>query len=141
MGVHVSNAIQAYQKHMSLIKFIFNYNCQSLDLMSVKSCVGIFIFFYFSEYGKPGPVYMQKKYCLQKKQKKYFLFIDCTELNWGGKDANGLCVYIFFKNMGVYLGVIGKLHNYEGLIYIFTGGFLNGTPNIFNKSYYHFWYK
>ena len=133
MGVHVSNAIQAYQKHMSLIKFIFNYNCQSLDLMSEKSCVGIFIFFYFSEYGKPGPVYMQKKYCLQKKQKKYFLFIDCTELNWGGKDANGLCVSIFFKNMAWYLGVIWKVYYDECLIYIFTCEVLNGTSNMFNK--------
>ena len=43
--------------------------------------------------------------------------------------------------MGWYLGVIGKLHNDEYLIYIFTGEFLNGTPKIFNKLQYHFWYK
>ena len=43
--------------------------------------------------------------------------------------------------MGWYLGVIGKLHNDECLIYIFTGEVLNGTPNIFNRSHYHCWYK
>ena len=43
--------------------------------------------------------------------------------------------------MGWSLGVIGKLYNDECLIYIFTGEVLNGTPNIFNKSWYKFWYK
>ena len=43
--------------------------------------------------------------------------------------------------MGCYLGVIGNIQNYECLIYIFTVKVPNGTPSIFNKSLYHFWYK
>ena len=39
------------------------------------------------------------------------------------------------------MSVIGKLHNYERLIYIFTGKFENGIPIIFNKTMYHYWYK
>ena len=38
-------------------------------------------------------------------------------MNWNGKDANGLCVSIFLKATVCYLGVIGKFHNYECLIY------------------------
>ena len=33
-----------------------------------------------------------------------------------------------------YLGVIGKLHNDECLIYILTGKVENGTPIIFDKT-------
>ena len=83
---------------------------------------------------------MQKKYYPQKKHLVLF-FIECTELNWNGKDANGLCVYIFFKNIGWYLGVIRKLHNGECLIYSFTDNVINGTPYIFNKPQYLCWYK
>ena len=36
---------------------------------------------------------------------------------------------------------MGKLHNYECLVYIFTGKNENGTPIIFNKTLYNFWYK
>ena len=52
-----------------------------------------------------------------------------------------MCVYILLKDVGCYLGVIGKLHNDECLIYIFTGEVLNDTPNIFNRLHYHCWYK
>ena len=58
-------------------------------------------------------------------------------MNWKLTDANGLCVSIFLKNMGWYLGVIGKLHNDEYLIYILTGKVQNGNPSIFNKSLYY----
>ena len=61
-------------------------------------------------------------------------------MNWRGTDANGLYVSIFLKKMGWYLGVIGKLHNDECLIYIFTGKVQNGTPGVFNKILYHCWY-
>ena len=43
--------------------------------------------------------------------------------------------------MGRYLGVIGKLHNDECLIYIFTGEVINGTTNIFTNSQYNCWFK
>ena len=62
-------------------------------------------------------------------------------INMEWKDANRLCVFIFFKYMGCYLVVIGKLHNNECLIHIFTGEVINDTPNIFNKSKYYGWYK
>ena len=39
------------------------------------------------------------------------------------------------------MGIIGKPHNDECIIYIFTGNFQNSTPSIFNKSLYHFWCK
>ena len=43
--------------------------------------------------------------------------------------------------MGWYLGVIGNLHNDEGIIYISTGKVENGTPIVFNKILYNVWYK
>ena len=43
--------------------------------------------------------------------------------------------------MGCFLGVIGKLHNDECLIYIFTWNVENVTPIIFNRILYPSWYK
>ena len=43
--------------------------------------------------------------------------------------------------MGQYLGAIGKPHNDECLINIFTRKFENGNLIIFNKKLYRFWYK
>ena len=63
------------------------------------------------------------------------------ELNWNRKYVNGLCVSIFLKDMGCYLGVIGNIQNDECLIYIFTVEVLNGNPSIFNKSHCHSWYE
>ena len=51
------------------------------------------------------------------------------------------CVSIFFKDKGWYLGVIGNFHNYECIIYVFTDEVLKLTPNIFNNSHYHYWYR
>ena len=82
---------------------------------------------------------MQKK-ILPVKTNPVF-FIKCTELTQNRKFANGLCFYIFYKDTGWYLGVIGNLHNDEFIIYIFMGEVLNGTINIFTNSQYHFWYK
>ena len=45
-------------------------------------------------------------------EKSSIIFIECTELNWNRKYANGFCVSIFLKDMGWYFGVIGKLNNY-----------------------------
>ena len=39
----------------------------------------------------------------------------------------------FLKKKGWYLVVIGKLHNDECIIYIFTGKVQNGTPIIFKE--------
>ena len=43
--------------------------------------------------------------------------------------------------MGWFLGVIGKLHDYECLIYIFTKKIEDGTPIIFDKTINSPWYK
>ena len=43
--------------------------------------------------------------------------------------------------MGWHLGITGKLYNDECLTYIFRGKVENGTPIIFNKTLYNFWYK
>ena len=74
-------------------------------------------------------------------ERNFFLFIEFTELNWNGKYEHGLCVYIFLKDMGWYLGVAGKINNYECIIYICTGKVIIGNTSIFNKSHYHCWYK
>ena len=65
--------------------------------------------------------------------KRISSFIRCTELNWKVTDVNGLGASIFLKYMGWYLGVPGKLHDDECMIYIFTGNVINGNPSIFNK--------
>ena len=49
-------------------------------------------------------------------------------MNWKRKDANGLCVSIFLNN------IRGKIHNYERIIFKFTGKIDNGTPSITNKT-------
>ena len=61
------------------------------------------------------------------------IFIECTEIRWDKRDANGLCVSIFIKDMVRYLGDIGKLHNEECIIYIFTGKVIYGNPKIFTN--------
>ena len=67
--------------------------------------------------------------------------VEATEINWGTSDVNLWRISIFLKNIGWYLGYIGKIHNDECLIYIFTGKVENGTPIILNKILYHSWYK
>ena len=73
--------------------------------------------------------------------KKIHQLFSLNALKWIKKDANGFCVSILLKNVLLHLGFIGKLHNDEFLIDIFTGKFQNGTPIIFNKTLYHCWYK
>ena len=48
-------------------------------------------------------------------------------MSWKISDVNGLCISIFLNKMGWYLGVIGRIHNDEYLIYILTGKVENGT--------------
>ena len=62
-------------------------------------------------------------------------------MNWKTSDVDGLCILILFNKMEWYWGIIGKLHNDECLINIFTGKVLNGAPIIFNKTLYHSQYK
>ena len=88
----------------------------------------------------------QELFCIPKKgtvfvYKDYVLFVEFTVLNWNRRDANDLCVSILLYYMGRYLEVIGKIHDDEYMIYIFTDKFINGTPSIFNKSNYRGWYK
>ena len=52
-----------------------------------------------------------------------------------------MCVSILIKYIGWYLVIIVNLHHYGCLVYIFTGVFLNGNPNIFDNSQYHCWLK
>ena len=42
-------------------------------------------------------------------------------MNWKKSNITGLCIGILLNNIGWYLGVTGKIHNGECLIYIFTG--------------------
>ena len=68
------------------------------------------------------------------------LSIECIEMDHKTSNVHGLCISIL-NQMGWYLGVIVKLHNYQFLIYIFTDKFENGTLIIFNKTLYHSWYE
>ena len=103
-------------------------------------CVGNGRFFYFNKDGKLDiHVILKRRYPVLKKSP--VPFIKCTEMNWKTSDVNGLCNSIFLDNMGCFLGVIGKLHNDECLIYIFTGNVENITPIVFNKTLYRYLYK
>ena len=57
-------------------------------------------------------------------------------MNWKTSYVNDLCIYILLDKIRWFLGIIGKIHNDECLIYIFTGNVENGTPIIFNKTIY-----
>ena len=103
--------------------------------MNKKSSVGNGRSFYFNDDEKLELFYMQRNISCGKRNTSV-IFVECTELIWNIKDSNGLCLSIFFKCMGWYLRVIGNIHNDECLIHIFTGGFINGTPNIFIYSKY-----
>ena len=62
-------------------------------------------------------------------------------MSWKTTGVNGLYASILLNKIGWYMGVIGKLHNNELLIYKLTGKVENGTPIIFNKTLYCYWYK
>ena len=83
--------------------------------MNNKSWFGNGILFYFNDDGKLEIFIVRKKIACEKIN-TFVLFIECTELNWNIKDSNGSCVYIFFKYMRWYLGVIGKPNKDECLI-------------------------
>ena len=106
--------------------------------MNKRSCVGNGRFFYFNDNGKLDLSHIQKNIDCEN---KCVLFIEYTWIIWNRKYASVLCVSVWFKDMGWYLGVIGRIHNDECLIYLFTGEVLNGNPNIFTNLQYHCWYK
>ena len=58
-------------------------------------------------------------------------------MNWKKSDVNALCISIFLDNMVWFLGIIGKPHNDECLIHIFTDKVENGNTIIFNKKCIH----
>ena len=62
--------------------------------MNEESCVVNYRSFYVNDDEKLELFYMQKKYRLGKNNNSV-MFIECNELNWNGKEANGLRVYIF----------------------------------------------
>ena len=82
-------------------------------------------------------------YCILKriypviKNNRSVIFIECTEINWRYKYANGLCVSILLKKIVWYLSVIRKVQDNESLIYTLTGKVQNCNPIIFNKTLYH----
>ena len=73
-------------------------------------------FFYFIDDVKLDIYYILKRRYHVVKNNSSVIFIKCTEMNWKNEYANGLCVSIFLNNMGWYLGIIGKLQDYESLI-------------------------
>ena len=90
-------------------------------------CVGNGRCSYFTEDGELDLYFIVKRrYPVFKTLS--IIFIEWTEMNWEKSDVNGLCISILLDNMGWFLGVIGKLHNDECLIYIFTGNVENVTP-------------
>ena len=56
-------------------------------------------------------------------------------------DARGLCVSIFIKYTGWYLGVMVKLHSDKCLIYILAGEVIYGVPKIYTNSQCKCWFK
>ena len=112
-----------------------------MDSTCDKFFVGNGGFFYFNDDGKLDLYIVLKRGYSVLKKNSSGIFIEWTEMNWKTSDVNGLFISIFLNNMGWYLGVIGKLYNYECLIYIFTDKVEYGTPIIFNKTLYHYWYK
>ena len=132
MGVRMKHAIPQDLKQISLINiYILRYNFQSLGFMNKISSVGNIRLFYFVDDGKlelfPIEIYIFPE----------FFFCSFNRMQWNNteqKSENILCVSIIFKYTVCYLIVIGNIQNDECLIYIFKGGVLNGTTNIFNSS-------
>ena len=106
--------------------------------MNKRICVVNDRLFYLGDGRKLEIFHFQYEFPLKKTS---ILFIECDEIICNRKNTNGLCASILFKYMLWWLGVIGKLHNDECLIYLFTGEVLNGTPNTFTNSQYNYWFK
>ena len=97
------------------------YNFQSFDSTFDKTFVGNGRLFYFYYEGRLYLYYMVKRRYSVILKKSSVLFISYTELNWKTSSVNGLCISFLLNNMGWYLGVIGKIHNDECLIYMIKG--------------------
>ena len=69
------------------------------------------------------------------------IFVECTEIICI-KQMKMYCAFLLLiKDMGRYLGVIGNLHNYSCLIYIFTYEVIDVDSNILINSQYCCWFK
>ena len=112
-----------------------------MDSSCDKISVGNVRILYFRDDGKLDQFYRLKRRYPFIQKKSSVLSIECTEINCKTSGVNGLCISVLLNNMGWYFGVIGKIHNCECLIKIFTGKFYNVTPTIFNKTLYNPWYK
>ena len=93
--------------------------------------------FYFNENSILDLYYILKRRYPAIKNNSSVIFIECTDMHWKKSNVNGFRVPILLKNMGWYLGVIRKRHNYECLICIFTAKVEDGNAIIFNKQLYH----
>ena len=85
-------------------------------------------------------LYIENKISYYKNNSSVIL-IECNEMNWKSLDVNVLCISTLLNKMGWYLGAIVNIHNDKCLIYKFAGKVENGTPIIFNKTLYNYWYK
>ena len=91
-----------------------------MDSTCDNICVGNGLFFYFNDDGKIDIYVLVKEEIPCSKTNSSVIFIECTEINWKTPDINGLCITIFLDKMEWFLVVLGKLHNDECLMYIFT---------------------
>ena len=117
-----------------ILQYIMDNHCYQLVMQFVLAMAYFFISYRSTRFS-------EKKRHPVLKTNPSVLFIECTEMNWKTSDVNGLCVSIFLDKMGWLLGVKGRFHNDERLMYIFTGNVENGTPIIFHKTIYSSWYK
>ena len=90
--------------------------------------------FYFKHYDILDLYSMLKRRHPVIKNNSSGTLIDFTETNWKTTNVNGLFDSIFLNNIGWYYGVIGNLHNYKCLIYIFTDKVENCYPFFLNKT-------
>ena len=86
-------------------------------------------------------LHVRKERLPVKNDISYFSFIKYSEIIWNKRDANGSCVPVFIIDMGWYLWVIGRLHNDETLVYLFTGEVIDGTPNISSERQDVSWFQ
>ena len=97
------------------------HNCQSFDSSCDKICVENGRLSIQNDDGKLDLYHTVEIRYPVIKDDSSVLFIECTDINRKTSYVIGLCISILLNNMGWYLGVIGKLHNDECLIYILTG--------------------
>ena len=98
---------------------LLSYNYQALYFKNNIGCVGGRNLFYFNEVVKIQLLHVQKQRLTVENEYTSVLLIGLTEITWNKIYSNQLCVSIFIKDIGFYLGVIVRLHNEECHIYIY----------------------